>query len=309
MQLAAPSKGNEPSEDVRLWSLPLFSSGPGSTVLETALASETRHRIQDFWHPALRLPREAVEYVCAVCKDFAPHVRQEALLVLKRYNFEKRRSCRSGESRPGGSLQVVSLTCVNLALKHWGRKGLPEQKLHWLSCNSFTRSDFVAAEADVMTVLGGCVHLDGVLLADWVALLLHFGSRSVSGKQPLEFLQGVASHIADVLAFEDELMHKYPPSELALTILQTAVVLSTKRFQQSGMVAHLAFLVGMPDEKVLRLSERMLALTVGKRTMEYLLEGSAATGDDEDDRTPGRSPNNNSSTCEESPSDRSRIRS
>lgn len=142
-------------------------------------AAQGRSPIREVWDPALRLPKRLIEYVCAICEDFPAYVRQEAVLLLKRYIWV---ALGGGgpdpldRERPTPNLQVIALACVHLSMKHWHQRGLAEQKLHWLSRNAFTRRDFIDAEAEVMRVLGCNVHWEGVLLAEWAALLLHLAS-------------------------------------------------------------------------------------------------------------------------------------
>jgi len=209
---------------------------------------------------------------------FPPQIRQDGVLILKRYVWGMQKS----DGDPYANLQVVALICVHLAMKHWQRHGIPEQKLHWLSRNSYTRQHFIAAEMNVMLMLGCCVYWEGVLLAEWVSLLLFLAGPLLADPHDTAVINAVAAHITDVLAFQDELMTTYWPSELAAATLHTAVLLCTRRFQRCAFTLRVAHFCRMDEEQLLHVSEKVLKVSIGSKFADIILEGSALAAEDSD---------------------------
>lgn len=273
-----PGDGKDTLPEVQLFPLPSFCAVAGSSLLAAMHEAQRQNPIMSVWDPKFRLPKKLVEYTSAVCCDFPPQIRQEAVLLLKRY----------AAAAPDGNpnLQVVALTCANLAMKHWMQRGIPESKLHMLSRNAFTQQDFIDAEIAVLGALKCNVHWDGVLLAEWVALLLHMTEGLLAKDEDAGIITGVASHVADILAFQDDLMFEYLPSELAAASLHASVMLCTKRFQRYSLTLRIGHLCRMKEERMLRASEQILELCVGGRCADLLLEGSGITADDSGEEAP-----------------------
>lgn len=268
---------------MRLFPLPLFCGNPGSCVLDAIHEAQKLHPLREIWDPSRKLPRHLLEYVCGVAGDFPPHVRQQAVLMLKRHVL-RRTDAKTGrlDPRAAASLQVAALSCVNLASKLWQHEGVTEQKLHWLSRNSFTRKDFMAAEVDVLASLNGILHWEGALIAEWVALLLHLAGPLLAGEEARALLSGVASHVADVLAFQDQVMCEYPPAELAAASIHASVLLCTKYFQRYTLTLRVGHLARTSEERIARLSEQILTLCIGSKYAEHILEGSGLIAEDSD---------------------------
>eukprot|EP00931_Biecheleriopsis_adriatica_P039310 TRINITY_DN22482_c0_g1_i2.p1 TRINITY_DN22482_c0_g1~~TRINITY_DN22482_c0_g1_i2.p1 ORF type:complete len:225 (-),score=54.81 TRINITY_DN22482_c0_g1_i2:265-903(-) len=186
------------SSAVHLFPMKTYCGVSGSTILEAMHEGQMRHPIREVWNPKLRLPKQLTEYISAVCQDFPPEIRQEALLLLKRFVWQSGAS--GGEQEP--SLQVIALTCANLACKHWQQQGIAEQQLHWLSRNAFTRQDFIDAEVKVLHTVNCNVHWEGVLLAEWVPMLLYLSEDFLAEASDMGSIIGVASHLADILSFQ-----------------------------------------------------------------------------------------------------------
>ncbi|CAE7748401.1 Nlrc3 [Symbiodinium sp. KB8] len=172
--------------------------------------------------------------------------------------------------------QVVALTCANLAAKYWQQRGIPEQQLHWLSCNAFTRQDFVDAEVDVLRVLDYNVHWDGALFAEWVPLLLFFCEDLLLEASDMANIMAVASHVIDILAFQDELMSAYWPSELAAGTIQATIFLCTKSFKGYTFCRRVNHLCRAQDCEISALSEKILQAAVGKKGTELIIDGSGS---------------------------------
>lgn len=252
----------------------------GSAFLEALHAAQHEHPLREVWAPRLQVPTKLIEYVSAVTADFVPQVRQEAILLLKRYVWRMGGLETAAARRP--HLQVVALTCAHLAIKHWQSRGIPEQKLHWLSRNAYTRQDFMDAEVDVLRTLDHCVHWEGVLLAEWQAALLFLVEPLFAEASDALTISGVAAHVTDVLAFQDELMAEHLPSELAAATLHAAVTLCTKQLQRYTITLRIGHLCRVPEEQVAQISERILGFALGGRYTELLLEGSGVTAEDSD---------------------------
>jgi len=283
-----------PSADVCLFPMPSFTGVGGSTLLDSMHKAQRRHPIREVWDPALRLPARLVEYACAVCADFAPQIRQEAVLLLKRYRWKLNAQSGTLGRHSSPNLQVVALTCAHLAMKHWQRLGIPEQRLHWLSRNSYIRQDFIDTEVEVMQLLDCNVHWEGILLAEWVPLLLHLAGPLTSAAEDVGVISAVATHLADVLAFRDEIMAAHLPSELAAATVHAAALrgklpnrgikdmICTRRFQRYTLTLRVSHFCRTKEEQVVRLSEQILFASIGNRCAEILLEGSGVTAEDSD---------------------------
>mmetsp|Transcript_78557 Transcript_78557/g.169747 ORF Transcript_78557/g.169747 Transcript_78557/m.169747 type:complete len:331 (-) Transcript_78557:287-1279(-) len=271
---AAPSG---PPLDERIFPMQFLSNVPGSALLGALHDAQRVHPVREVWGPKLRLPQPLLEYICAICVDSQPEIRQEAVLLLKRYVWKAPPGGRAAGARAPVSHQIAALTCVNLAMKHWQQRGLREQKLHWLSRNSFTRRDFVEAEVAVMRVLGCNVYWEGALLAEWTGLLLHLTAPLFASPEALALVAGVSAHLSDVLCFQDELMAGHWPSELAAAVLHASVTLLTRRLQRSAVTLRVGHLCRATEEKVGRLSERILEAALGSYAEALLETGGAAT--------------------------------
>jgi len=268
-----------------------FCGASGSSVLDAIHKAQLHHPIRQVWAQG-SLPTKLVEYVSAVGKELPSQVRQDAVLMLKRFACQA--WSRESSHRSSCQVQVVALTCVHLAMKHWLRQGLPEAKLHRLSRNSFTRQDLIEGEAEVMHVLGGVVHWEGVLLGEWAQLLLYLASPLLAGDEYINILSGVAAHITDVLAFFDDIMSSHLPSELASAAMHAATLLCTKHFQRYAATRRMAHLARTSEEDMVQLSETILTACIGAKCAEFLLEGSGFTAeasdlesDDREDRSCG----------------------
>ncbi|CAE7375393.1 unnamed protein product [Symbiodinium natans] len=242
-----------------------------SEVLDALHQAQRRHPIREVWASSLRLPTKLTEYISAVCQEFSTPVRQEAVLLLKRY---VKQSAAAGVKPQ--NLQVVALTCANLAAKYWQQRGIPEQQLHWLSCNAFTRQDFIDAEVDVLRVLDCNVHWDGALLAEWVPLLLFLCEDLLLEASDMAVIMAVASHVIDILAFQDDLMSSYWPSELAAGTIQATIFLCTKSFEGFTFCRRVNHLCRIQDCQISALSEKILTAAIGKKGTELILEGSGS---------------------------------
>ena len=220
-----------------------------------------------------------MDYLSAICRDFPPHVRQEAILLLKRYvrAVGKSTTC---------DLQVVALTCANLAAKYWQKHGIPAQDLHKLCCNAFTRQDFIQCEVHVLNVLGCTVHWDGVLLAEWVGLLLFLCEDLLMDASDMKKMVGPAALFLDALAFQDDLMSQRLPSELVAAALHATVHLCTKSFQVYRFCQRVNHLCRVPDSDTANLSERILQATVGQQCADFLFEGGASDTDQDTTEAP-----------------------
>lgn len=267
-------------ENVRIFPMPSFGRLQGSTLLEVFHEGQRKFPIREVWDPALRISSKIVEYVCAIGADLPTEVRQESVLLLKRYVWAA--SSGAAAPRKRRRLQLLALMSVHLAMKHWSHVGIPEQKLHWLSRNTFTKEDFIEAEVDLMMTLGCCVHWEGALVAEWTSLLLFLSGPLLASSVESSILGGVVAHLADLLVFEDALMSSNWPSELSAAMLHAAVMLSTKRFQRHAFTSRIDHLCGAREEKVVQLSERILMLAVGARCADVIIEGSGVTAEDSD---------------------------
>lgn len=276
------SAASQKLPDVRLFPMRPFAGVSGNAILASLHKAQLRHPIRSVWDPALRLPRPLMEYVSAVCADLAPQIRQEAILLLKRYVWRSRVHREGSHPSSFPNLQVVALTCANLAMKHWQQTGIPEQQLHWLSRNSFTRQDFIDVEVEVMRVLGCIVHWEGTLLAEWCSLLVHLAEPLVANNDDIGILCGVAAHMVDVLAFRDEIMASHLPSKIAAATLHASVMLCTKHFQRYAFLLRIGHLCRAEEEQVVRLSEEILFESIGARCAEAILEGSGVTAEESD---------------------------
>eukprot|EP00928_Gymnodinium_smaydae_P037939 TRINITY_DN26273_c0_g6_i1.p1 TRINITY_DN26273_c0_g6~~TRINITY_DN26273_c0_g6_i1.p1 ORF type:complete len:396 (-),score=84.12 TRINITY_DN26273_c0_g6_i1:237-1424(-) len=267
--------------------MPTLCGIEGSSVLEALHAAQRRHPIRSLWEPSLKLPPKLVEFVSAVCAEAAPEVRQDALLLLKRLFCHLRGGARAGaQIEP----QVAALTCAHLSTKFWQRQwpreresagdvGLTEQKLHYLSKNAFTRQDFVEAEAEVLQALECVVRWPGALIAEWIGAALALSRPLLAEESSLAALGAVSAHISDLLAFEDSLMASHWPSELAAGVLHAAAMLCTRRFRRCAFLLRIGHLCRTSEELMVRLSERILGVAVGRRRTELLLEGSGLTAE------------------------------
>eukprot|EP00811_Abedinium_folium_P000635 NODE_10582_length_1342_cov_2.258436.p1 GENE.NODE_10582_length_1342_cov_2.258436~~NODE_10582_length_1342_cov_2.258436.p1 ORF type:complete len:180 (+),score=57.15 NODE_10582_length_1342_cov_2.258436:274-813(+) len=133
---------------------------------------------------------------------------------------------------------------------------------------------------DVMAALGCCVHWDGVLLAEWTSLLLFLSGSLLAEPGDSGILSAVVAHVADVLAFEDELMATHLPSELAAATVHAAVLLCTRQFQRYALTLRIGHLCRLEEERVVHLAERVLKACIGARCSELILEGSAFSAED-----------------------------
>lgn len=265
-------------KQVRLYPMQAYVGINGANILMIMHKAQHLYPIQEVWSPRFRLPKKLMDYLNVVCDGFAPQVRQEAILLLKRFVWQSWNM----EQKSKTNLQVVALTCANLAAKHWQNYGIAEMQLHWLSLNTFTRKDFIDAEVEVMRALDCNVHWDGMLLAEWVPILLHLTDTLLSEVQDAGILAGIAAHIADVLSFEDELMSSSLPSELAAATLHAAVILCTNRFARHSLTLRINHLCRVKEDDVAQLSEKILAVAIGGKCAELLLEGSGHISDDEE---------------------------
>eukprot|EP00747_Dinoflagellata_sp_TGD_P219850 gnl/TRDRNA2_/TRDRNA2_91892_c0_seq1.p1 gnl/TRDRNA2_/TRDRNA2_91892_c0~~gnl/TRDRNA2_/TRDRNA2_91892_c0_seq1.p1 ORF type:complete len:334 (+),score=69.77 gnl/TRDRNA2_/TRDRNA2_91892_c0_seq1:82-1002(+) len=267
--------------EVQLFPMLSYGHISGNRFLERFRDAERRHPVRAVWDPTLKLPTQLIEYISAVCADLAPQVRQEAILLLKRYVHSINSTGNCPKKLP--DLQVVGLTCANLAIKHGQQRGIPERKLHWLSRNAFTREDFIDAELDVLQALNCSICWEAALIAEWTALLLYLSSPLLAEAADVKTIGGVVTHLADVLAFQDDLMSSYWPSELAAASIHAAVVLCTKRFQRQSLTLRVGHLVGVPEDQTVRLSERILNAAIGSHCAEFIIEGSGFTDSGESD--------------------------
>jgi len=293
---ARPRRTRLRLSDVQLFPMLPFVKASGNAVLDALHEAQGRHPIRAVWDPILRLPTKLVEYVSAVCVDAEPETRQEAVLLLKRYVWGD--VCGGGSSGGGSTAQqrpppqVVALTCAHLATKHWqqhrpqcgegGRYGISEQQLHSLSRNSYTRQNFIDAEATILRTLGCIVHWEGTLLAEWVGVVLVLAGPLLAEAGDADAVRAVATHIMDVLAFQDALMAKYLPSELAAATIHAAVMFCTKRFCRYAFTLRVGHLCRVPEDHMVQLSEQILEAAVGERRAELILEGSGLTSEDSD---------------------------
>merc|ERR1712232_1303007 len=162
--------------DVHLFPMPSVLKVSGNSLLEGLFEAEARYHVQRLWSPSFKLPTNIIEYISAVCVKAEPEVRQLAVLLIKRNVCHRSGSDRTRGAEP--ALQLVALTCANLAVKYWETSSrgtercLTEQELHTLSRNSFTRQDFINAETAVLQALGCIVQWEGTLIAEWVSILL-----------------------------------------------------------------------------------------------------------------------------------------
>jgi len=244
----------------------------GSDFLNAFHEAQHRYPIREVWGSSQRLPKKLTEYISAACQEFSAPIRQEAILLLKRYVYHQ---AQLPVAKPR-NLQVVALTCANLAAKYWQQRGIPEQQLHWLSCNAFTRQDFVDAEVDVLQVLDYNVHWDGALFAEWVPLLLFFCEDLLLQASDMAIIMAVASHVIDILAFQDELMSAYWPSELAAGTIQATIFLCTKSFKGYTFCRRVNHLCRAQDCDISALSEKILQAAVGKKGTELIIDGSGS---------------------------------
>jgi len=248
-------------------------------LLDSLHKAQHQQPIRDLWSPCLRLPKKLTEFVCAVCQDFPTTVREEAVLLLKRYMQQiDQAEVPPAAGMKQSNMQVIALTCANLAAKYWQQPGIPEPQLHWLSCNAFTRREFVDAEVEVLRVLQCHVHWDGSLLGEWVQFLLFLCQELLSEAQDMAIFMGVASHLIDILAFQDELRSLHWPSELAASVIQAAVFLCTKSFQRYTLCRRVSHLCRVEDCCTSALSEKILQFAIGKRETELMLEGGGSSG-------------------------------
>jgi len=273
---------SQPAVDVQLMPMKACFGISGNAVLHALYSAQQLHPLCDVWNPALKLPVKLVEYVSAICEDAPPQIRQGAVLLLKRYGWWFAKDKQNEVRRGLPHSQVVALTCAHLATKFWQQEGIPEHRLHGLSRNSYTRQEFINAETTVMLALGCNVHWVGALLAEWVPLLLSLAEPLLANVADAEILAGVSAHVADVLAFQDELMASYLPSELAAATIHTAVMLCTKRFQRHTLALRIGHLCRMQEEQVVHISEQILNASIGRRCAEVILEGSGVTAEDSD---------------------------
>ncbi|CAE7281000.1 unnamed protein product [Symbiodinium sp. CCMP2456] len=251
----------------------LASGAQGMAVYGKRCAkAQRRYPIREVWGSSQRLPKKLTEYISAACQEFSAPIRQEAILLLKRYVYHQ---AEIPVAKPR-NLQVVALTCANLAAKYWQQRGIPEQQLHWLSCNAFTREDFVAAEVDVLRVLDYNVHWDGALFAEWVPLLLFFCEDLLKEASDMAIIMAVASHVIDILAFQDELMSAYWPSELAAGTIQATIFLCTKSFKGYTFCRRVNHLCRAQDCEISALSEKILQAAVGKKGAELIIDGGGS---------------------------------
>lgn len=275
-RISRTSLTSEP--DVRLLPMRSWRNLNGNAILQGYHTAQHVHPIRDVWSAHLRLPLKVVEYICAVTADFEAQIRQESILLLKRYIWAggtKKQKSR-GEKIP---LQVVALICAHLAIKHWQRHGIPEQKLHWLSRNAYTREDFINAELDVLRTLGCCLYWEGALLAEWQALVLYLAAPLLAEEKDVSTIGGVVAHISDVLHFHDDLMASHLPSELAAATIHAAAIICTRTFTRFSFNLRVLHLCGASEDVVLQLSEKILTVAIGSRCTEILLEGSGVTSE------------------------------
>eukprot|EP00747_Dinoflagellata_sp_TGD_P219851 gnl/TRDRNA2_/TRDRNA2_91892_c0_seq2.p1 gnl/TRDRNA2_/TRDRNA2_91892_c0~~gnl/TRDRNA2_/TRDRNA2_91892_c0_seq2.p1 ORF type:complete len:311 (+),score=45.74 gnl/TRDRNA2_/TRDRNA2_91892_c0_seq2:82-933(+) len=175
--------------EVQLFPMLSYGHISGNRFLERFRDAERRHPVRAVWDPTLKLPTQLIEYISAVCADLAPQVRQEAILLLKRYVHSINSTGNCPKKLP--DLQVVGLTCANLAIKHGQQRGIPERKLHWLSRNAFTREDFIDAELDVLQALNCSICWEAALIAEWTALLLYLSSPLLAEAADVKTIGGV----------------------------------------------------------------------------------------------------------------------
>eukprot|EP00927_Polykrikos_kofoidii_P056156 TRINITY_DN50320_c0_g1_i1.p1 TRINITY_DN50320_c0_g1~~TRINITY_DN50320_c0_g1_i1.p1 ORF type:complete len:364 (-),score=46.30 TRINITY_DN50320_c0_g1_i1:68-1135(-) len=291
-QRRAGHRASSPLADARLFPMPAFVKISGNAVLDALHEAQVQHPLKDVWEPSLRLPTRLIEYVSAVCVDTEPEVRQEAILLLKRYGWylwSKNHVASSGIGRMRPAPQVVALTCVHLASKHWRQQGprseggtgsISEQQLHFLSRNSYTRQEFIEAEAAVMLAIGCTVHWEGSLLAEWVGALLILAAPLLREPDDLDVVRAVVTHVSDVLSFHDNLMAAHLPSQLAAAALHASVMLCTKQFHRYAFTLRISHLCRISEELMVQLSEQILTAAVGSKRAELILEGSGVSAED-----------------------------
>lgn len=259
------------SLNVRRLPLRRFEGVDSNQILEQLHVRQGQYGIRQLWDNSLKIPPKHMEYLFAACRDLSACVRQETVLLLKRYIWELSKG--KGKGRQRYSLQVVILTCANLAAKYWNGT-IGEQQLHRLSSNAFTRKDFIEAEVEVLSVLHCDVHWDGVLLIEWVSCCLFLCQELLAKPSDLDIIMDIATQLMDALFFQDHLMSQYLPSQLAAAILHAAVQLCTKSFQEYKFCLRVNHLCRVADGDVSSLSERLLQGIVGQQCAELVFEGA-----------------------------------
>lgn len=300
--------GLQGADDVRHFAMRSWCNVNGNVLLQGLHEGQRRHPIREVWHTDRRLPVQIIEYVCAITAEFLPQIRQEAILLLKRYVWASSEEDAPAEQRC--SLQVVALVCVSVAAKNWQHRGISEQKLHWFSRNAFTRRAFIDMEVCLMNTLKCHLTWPGVLVSDWTSLLLYLVGPLFCEEEDAGIVGGLVAHITDMLAFEDSLMAAHLPSELAAASIHAAVVLCTKRFKRFALTARVAHLCRVSEEQMVQLSEKVLAAALGKKCAELIFDGSGMTAEESDlERSSKESRGSRSCSRSESPVAPARSRS
>ncbi|CAE7704159.1 Nlrc3 [Symbiodinium microadriaticum] len=60
-----------------------------SDFLNAFHEAQRRYPIREVWGPSQRLPKKLTEYISAACQEFSAPIRQEAILLLKRYVYHQ----------------------------------------------------------------------------------------------------------------------------------------------------------------------------------------------------------------------------
>lgn len=285
--------------EVHLFPLKSFCGVKGSIVLDRMHEAQRRSNIREVWSGGRTLPEDFTDFIYFACDHKSdPLVRHEAVLLLRRYLWHGNK----GRDRAPGAvnkseLQVVALTCANLARKHWQHRGISQQQLHWLCDNAFTHQDVRSTEAEVLNMLGCNVYWEGVLLPEWVEVLLHFSRHLMAESTDVRAARGVATDLLDLLLVQDEIMASYWPSELAAAVLHASITVCTKSFRRRSITLYVAHLARTEESSMVKLSEGILAAIMGSRCTELLLEGSGITPEDTDlDLVPRSRSRSNSQT-------------
>eukprot|EP00439_Symbiodinium_sp_Y106_P067606 s1375_g11.t1 len=61
----------------------------GSDFLNAFHEAQHRYPIREVWGSSQRLPKKLTEYISAACQEFSAPIRQEAILLLKRYVYHQ----------------------------------------------------------------------------------------------------------------------------------------------------------------------------------------------------------------------------
>jgi hypothetical protein len=93
-----------------------------------------------------------------------------------------------------------------------------------------------------MQALGCIVHWEGMLLAEWVGVLLSLASPLLKEAADVDAVRAVAAHLSDILMFQDGIMAAHLPSELSAGLLHASAMLCTKRFARYAFVLRIGHL-------------------------------------------------------------------